>query len=210
MLDTGPEELTDREMSPKQEHLIRTTYEAISENGVHRVTLQEIADRAGVSKGIILYHFKTKDQLMLRTMEWVLLRTGERIRQAISGEASPRQRVLVMIDVIWFDADANRRFYLTYLDLLDHAARMAEFGKLNATFRSIVNSLYADVIRGGVAEGVFLVHDIDEAANTVRAIVDGLFIQWLQEKEWKRLHRRYEENCERAVLAYLGVSQGKN
>ncbi|MFV1960672.1 MAG: TetR/AcrR family transcriptional regulator [Acidimicrobiia bacterium] len=197
------EELLSQDLSRKQIHLIRTTYRAISEKGSHRVSLQEIADRAGVSKGIILYHFTTKDRLMLQTMEWVLRLNAERIRKAIATETNPRQKVLAMIEVIFRNADANRRFYLTYLDLLDHAARVAEFGKLSATFRSIVNALYADVIQSGVSEGVFVVESVDEAAYTLRAIVDGLFLQWLQETNWKSLHPRYREICERSVLTYL-------
>ncbi|MEE8407019.1 MAG: TetR/AcrR family transcriptional regulator [Acidimicrobiia bacterium] len=207
---TVTEELLSQDLSAKQTHLIRTTYRAISEKGSHRVSLQEIADRAGVSKGIILYHFTTKDRLMLQTMEWVLQRNAERIRKAIATETSPTQKVLAMIEEIFRNADANRRFYLTYLDLLDHAARVAEFGKLNATFRSIVNALYADVIQQGVSEGVFVVEDVDEAAYTLRAIVDGLFLQWLQETNWKSLHPRYREICERSVLTYLRATPAES
>jgi AcrR family transcriptional regulator len=199
-------ENVELDLTPKQVHLLRCTYDLIGEKGVHRVSLQEIADRAGTSKGIILYHFKTKDQLILKTMEWVLLRVGRRIQDAIRGEASALRQVSLMIDAIFVDPDANRRFYLAYLDLLDHAARMAEFGKLAATFRSIVDAVYAGVIERGVIDGDFRVEDVGEAAKTVRAIVDGLFLQWLQETEWRCLHRHYEESCERAVLAYLRVT----
>jgi AcrR family transcriptional regulator len=193
------------DMTRKQSHIIRTTYRAISEKGAHRVSLQEIADRAGVSKGIILYHFNTKDQLMLQTMRWVLERNAERIRKAIATETNPTRQVLVMIEVIFRNPDANRRFYLTYLDLLDHAARVAEFSRLNATFHSIVNSLYAEVIHSGVEAGEFHVDDVDEAAIALRAIVDGLFLQWVQEEDWKGVHSQYREMCERAVLTSLGT-----
>jgi AcrR family transcriptional regulator len=192
-------------VSRKQSHIIRTTYRAISEKGVHRVSLQEIADRAGVSKGIILYHFNTKDNLILKTMEWVLERNADRIRKAIATETNPTRQVRVMIETIFLNPDSNRRFYLTYLDLLDHAARVAEFSKLNATFHSIVNALYADVIRNGVEAGEFQVDDVDEAAYTLRAIVDGLFLQWVQEEDWRSQHSRFREMCERAVLRFLST-----
>jgi len=193
-------------VSRKQSHIIRTTYRAISEKGVHRVSLQEIAERAGVSKGIILYHFNTKDNLILKTMEWVLERNADRIRKAIATESNPTRQVRVMIETIFLNPDSNRRFYLTYLDLLDHAARVAEFSKLNATFHSIVNGLYADVIRSGVEVGEFQVDDVDEAAYTLRAIVDGLFLQWVQEDDWRAQHSRFRQMCERAVLTSLGTS----
>lgn len=193
----------ERDLTPKKIHIIRTTYEAISDKGTHRVSLQEIAHRAGVSKGIILYHFSTRERLLLQTMEWVLQRNAARIRKALATESTPRRQVLVMIRVIFRDAAANREFYLTYLEFLDHAARVDEFGKLHDTFHTIVNKLYSDVIERGVSQGVFTVVDVDEAVQTVRAIVDGLFIQWLQETNWRLLHPHYQEICERSVLTYL-------
>jgi AcrR family transcriptional regulator len=41
--------------------LLRCAYQAISEHGVHRVSLQETVEMAGVSKGLIPYYFKTKE-----------------------------------------------------------------------------------------------------------------------------------------------------
>jgi len=43
----------------------------------------------------------------------------------------------------------------------------------------------------------------------VRALVDGLFTQWIQEKDWEKTHTEYREICKRSVLTYLtaGVSE---
>lgn len=206
-MTVGHDATADQELSSTQVRLIRCTYELISEQGAHRVSLQSIADKAGTSKGIILYHFKTKDGLILQTMEWVLGRTSDRIKEAIEGESSARRQMSLMIEAIFVDPDANRRFYLAWLDLLGHATRMAEFGRLSASFRSIVDAAYAEVIGRGAAEGVFTVDDVSEAARVVRGIVDGQFLQWLQESDWESLHRRYEASCERAVLTYLRAAE---
>lgn len=196
-------------LSAREIEFLRCAYQAISERGVHRVSLQEIAKMAGVSKGLIPYYFKTKERLVLRTMEWILSLVADRIRQSIGGARTAEEKVLGMIDVIFAGPEQNRRFYLTYLDLLDHAARVDGFGQLSAAFRSVVNSLYAEVIRLGREDGAFRVQDVDEAATTVRAIIDGLFLQWLQESSWVQLHPHYRAICKRAVLTYLkGGSAG--
>ncbi len=194
----------------KEITFLRCAYQAIGERGVHRVSVQDIADMAGVSKGLILYYFKTKDALVLRTMEWVLSLVAERIRKAIGAVDTAEDKVISMIDVIFAGPEQNRRFYLTYLDLLDHAARVDGFGQLSDAFRLTVNSLYAEVIRLGQADGAFGQADVAEAATTVRAIIDGLFLQWLQERQWARLHAQYRTTCKRAVLTYLkaGPSSG--
>src|SRR5450759_5878807 len=96
--------------------LIRTAFRLFSENGGHRVPLDDIAAAAGLSKGLVLYYFKTKENLVLATMRWALDSTAERVRQAMAKATTPQGKVLAMIDGIWSGAETNRRFYLLYLD----------------------------------------------------------------------------------------------
>lgn len=193
-------------LSPKQIDLVRHAYDVIAEKGVDTVSLQDIADAAGVSKALVLYYFKTRENLILATVRWVLLRVAKRIREALANAESPEQKINAMIDAIFIQPEANRRFYLFYLDVMGYAIRHDRFNKLSATFRSIVDGLYADVIRLGVEQGAFSVKDIDEAAATTRALIDGLFIQWLHESDWKERHKFYKHMCTRVVLSYLKSS----
>jgi TetR/AcrR family transcriptional regulator, fatty acid metabolism regulator protein len=192
----------------RQLDLIHSAYRLFSEKGVHRVPLEDIAEHAGLSKGLVLYYFKTKENLVLATMRWALDATAERVRLAMAGAVSPEGRVLAMIDGIWSGAETNRRFYLLYLDLAGHAARLHQFTELSATFHAVVNGLYAEVIAQGMAAGAFGVEDPEEGAVALRAIIDGLFLQWLQEADWERLHPWYRETCKRAALSYLTRTPG--
>lgn len=45
----------------RREELINATYLEVAEKGYSAVTLQDIAKRAGVSKGSTLYYFATKE-----------------------------------------------------------------------------------------------------------------------------------------------------
>ena len=192
-----------QELSPTQVHLLRNTYHLISQRGVHQATLDEIAELAGVSKGILLYYFRTKENLILAAIRWALSSTADRIHAAMAAAHSPEAKVLAMIDAIWIGAETNRGFYLTYVDLAGEAARNEAFTELSATFHAIVDALYAEAIREGVAAGAFAAESVDEAATVVRAIIDGLFIQWMQDRAWKRRHSAYRDTCKRAVIAYL-------
>lgn len=200
---TVAEVLPDRHVD-----LIRSAYRLFSERGVHRVPLQDIASHAGLSKGLVLYYFKTKENLVLATMRWVLDATSERISGAMAKADTPEGQVLAMIDAIWSGAETNRRFYLVYLDLAGHAARVHDFTQLSATFHGVMNSLYSRVIEQGIAEGAFEVREPDEGAVVLRAIIDGLFLQWLQEADWERLHAWYRDTCKRAAIVYLGRTRG--
>jgi TetR/AcrR family transcriptional regulator, fatty acid metabolism regulator protein len=188
--------------------LVRAAYRLFSEKGVHRVPLEEIAASAGLSKGLVIYYFKTKENLVLATMRWALDATADRVRQAMAKATTPHGKVLAMIDGIWSGAETNRRFYLLYLDLAGHAARVQHFTRLSATFQTVVNALYSEVIAQGVAEGAFAIVDPEEGAVALRAIIDGLFMQWLQEGDWERLHPWYRDTCKRVAVAYLTREAG--
>ena len=195
-------------LSERQIHIVRNAYRLFADRGVERVPIHEIATAAGVSKGIVLYYFKTKEQLVGVAMSWVLEEIGERIRHAVKDAPTPIDAVQTMIETIFLGPDQSRRFYLTYLDLIDHAARVSGFGQISAAFRATVNRVYAEVIRSGVETGTFQVRDLDEAAVAVRAIVEGMHFQWLQEDDWRGRHAWYKGACINAVLAYLLNASG--
>jgi TetR/AcrR family transcriptional regulator, fatty acid metabolism regulator protein len=195
-------------LAEKQVHLIRQAYRLIGSKGMHRTTLQDVADAAGVSKAVIIYYFKTKENLVLTTMRWVLAQVAARVNAAIVAADAPEEKVRAMIDAIFVDARRNRDFYLAYTDLIANSARNDRFNELSLTFRSIVNGQYADLIRAGVNGGAFEVANVDEAAIGVRGLLDGIFLQWLEEEDWRGLHDAYKGICTRAVLAYLGARAG--
>ena len=60
---------------------IAATTEVIARQGFAAVTVQEIADRVGVSKQALLYHFKSKDALMNAVIDGMLGRANVRLTQ---------------------------------------------------------------------------------------------------------------------------------
>lgn len=190
-------------LAPKQAHLIRSAYKVLGEKGLSHFSLQDVADEAGVSKAIVPYYFESKENLILLTMRWVLARVAGRIRKAVAEVETAEEKVAAMIDAICVSPESNRRFYLVFFDFLGYAARNDKFADVSAAFHEICNGLYAEVIRVGQQEGVFRERDASEAATVVRALVDGLFTQWIQDKNWEKTHAEYRELCKRSVLTYL-------
>jgi TetR/AcrR family transcriptional regulator, fatty acid metabolism regulator protein len=192
-------QVSDRDgeaLSPKEAHLVRSAYKVMGQKGMAGLSLQDVADEAGVSKAILPYYFSSKENLTLLTMRWVLARVAQRIREAIAEAEGAEAKVKAMIDAIFVGPESNRRF-------LGYAARNDKFADVGATFHEICNGLYAEVIRLGQKEGIFNGTDAREAATVVRALVDGLFTQWIQDKGWEKTHAEYREVCKRSVLAYL-------
>ena len=199
-------QVSDRDgeaLSAKEAHLVRSAYKMMGQKGMGGLSLQDVADEAGVSKAILPYYFESKENLILLTMRWVLARVAQRIREAIAEAEGAEAKAKAMIDAIFVGPESNRRFYLVFFDFLGYAARNDRFADVGSTFHGICNGLYAEVVRLGQEEGVFNGTDAREAATVVRALVDGLFTQWIQDKGWEKTHAEYREVCKRSVLAYL-------
>jgi AcrR family transcriptional regulator len=171
--------------------------------GMHRMTLQDVADAAGMSKANVVYHYKTKQNLVLTTMEWVLEQVASRITEATSVAVGRDAKVRAMIDAIFIDPKRNRDFYVLYAELIARSSRERSFAQLNDGFRQAMNGRYAAVIGA--------THDrpgasVEESAVVVRALIDGLFLQWIEERDWKASHAEYKELCVRSIIAFLDAT----
>lgn len=190
----------------RRSSVVRTVYRVMARDGVHRVPLQQIADEAGVSKALLLYHFESKDAMVLEALNWVLEATADRIRSRIE-EANPGDLLGAVIDAIWIDPVANHDFFRFYLDGVEHQARSPGFEEFSERGRQVIDEMYADVIRQGVADSVMLVTSPAEAAIQMRAVIEGTFLQWLQRPDWMDCHGEYKQLCLRTLSAVLGTTK---
>ena len=195
------------ERSSREIEIIRSAYRTMARRGSHRMSLQDVADEAGVSKALLLYHFGTKDALLFSAMKWALERTAQRIRDKLDPGGSPDEQIAALIDAVFIEPEANRGFYLFYLDLIEHAGRAPGFGGLSTMLEEIINGLYREVIASGVQDGKFNVPEPDVAARHMRALIEGTFLQWIQTDDWMDNHHLWKEQCQQALLRLLGADE---
>jgi TetR/AcrR family transcriptional regulator, fatty acid metabolism regulator protein len=180
--------------------VLRVAYRLMATKGMHRMTLQDVADAAGMSKANVVYHHKTKEDLVLTAMQWVLERVAARVVEATSSAVGREGKIRAMIDAIFLDPQRNRDFYIVYAELIAHSSRNGRFAALNGWFREIVTGQYAEVI--GSTDGRSK-KAVAESAMVVRALIDGLFLQWLEEPDWKARHAEYKDLTVRSIVAFL-------
>ncbi len=83
-------------MSDAQVKILTATASRLLVAGAAKLNMQDIADEAGVSKGLIHYHFATKDALLARTVDWLTTQIEERESRAL--EAATAQTA---IEALW-------------------------------------------------------------------------------------------------------------
>lgn len=195
--------LETKAFSSHELKLVRGTYDVMARVGTQQLSLRRIAKELGVSPALLVYHFGSKDNLLIETMHWALAGSVQRLQRQIAGVEDPAEALRTSIDAVFVGARANRSFYLIYLDLVQYAVRHESFTKLAALLREHIDDSYAKVIRLGVQAGVFEAQDIELAARQVRAVVEGGFVQWLQTDDWEQTYDSLQRDSYAAALKLL-------
>jgi AcrR family transcriptional regulator len=189
--------------------LLKAAFRVVAEKGFSEVTLEDIAQRAGVSKGITLYYFDSKEDLFRELFAWLIDSIHTRMREAVAAASDPVEKVRALVALIFPSPSKNRAFFRAYVDFCGLAARHENFREIGERFYQGCRSIDAKIVEEGVAQGCFRAMDPEEAGSALRAIFDGLMLQWLTEKEPDATFAAYRERCERELLRYLLSSEGR-
>ena len=84
-----------------QRRLMEATIDALYERGYARITTSEIAERAGVSRGALMHHYSTKEELVTVSVEKLLDETTEEIRTWLGRVRSGDLKLDDFLDHLW-------------------------------------------------------------------------------------------------------------
>jgi TetR/AcrR family fatty acid metabolism transcriptional regulator len=189
--------------------LLKAAFREVSEKGFSEVTLDDIARRAGVSKGITLYYFDSKEELFRELFGWLTDSIHARMRDAVAAETDPVAKLRALVALIFPSPSKNRAFFRAFVDFCGLSARRDSFREVHSRFYAGCREIDGGIVEEGMRQGVFLVRDRREAGSTMRAIFDGLMLQWLSEKDPDATFASYRERCEREILQYLTGRGGR-
>lgn len=97
MTGTAPSfEPTRRPRADAAERILRAAVRCIVDSGSAALTMHDVAEEAGVSKGLIHYHFHDKETLLARVVEWMTRGIVNRERELLTQ--TPAREA---IDAVW-------------------------------------------------------------------------------------------------------------
>ena len=158
--------------------LLKAAFREVAEKGFSEVTLDDIARRAGVSKGVTLYYFDSKDALFRELFGWLIDSIHARMRDAVGAVEDPVAKVSALVALIFPSPSKNRAFFRAFVDFCGLASRREAFRVVNERFYAGCRDIDGGIVEEGMRRGVFVVRDPKEAGSTMRAIFDG----WAQGK----------------------------
>ncbi|MET9659568.1 TetR family transcriptional regulator C-terminal domain-containing protein [Streptomyces sp. NPDC006510] len=165
-----------RNTAPPREELLAAAMATIAERGLDGLTMAGLGREVQMSSGHLLYYFRTKDELLLQTLEWSEGRLGAERNALLSGPATARERLDGYIDLYLPDAPRDPHWTL-WLEVwnrsqnADDDARARQAAIEDAWHRDLVA-----LLAGGAAAGEFRPVDADRFATRLRALLDGFSV----------------------------------
>jgi AcrR family transcriptional regulator len=186
----------------RKEVLVKAGYAEILDKGIQGTTLDSVVARAGSSKGGALYYFPTKEDLLHGVLEWLFRQLNRTLDEVARTQESPRNRLSSELEVLFHSAEVNRKLYLVLFDFVTLGARVDRFRELFADFFEKCRQRDKQIVEDGIRQQQFRRVKPEDAAATIRALVDGYCLQWLMEPASAPVEA-YRDRCRVVLGAYL-------
>lgn len=165
--------------SERRSQLIEVAGALFAEHGFHGLSMEQLADAAGVSKPVLYQHFPSKRDLYLALVRDAITEMESQVRKALEGTRDNRARVEGAI-AAYFDFVEDRRFRLVFgaFDATDNDVREAVEEAMGRTAETVGQLIAEDAGLDKAAAGLLATALRGLATEAARwwtdADVDGL------------------------------------
>ncbi|MDA2807599.1 TetR/AcrR family transcriptional regulator [Nocardiopsis suaedae] len=162
----------------RRAQIVQAAIGAIAEHGYEAASLARIARHAGISKGVISYHFTGKDELMHQVVVHVYTRIAEHMAPRLDAAPGPSAKVRTYVLAV-ADYMRENREQLMALGGIFAGARSPE-GEPEYGFagNEPIYTALEEMLREGHDSGAFREFDRRVMAVTMQGAIDAMFGYW--------------------------------
>jgi len=147
---------TKEELRARREtQITRAAYEIIARDGYENITVQDIADYAGFSKGIVYYYFKSKDDVMVSLFNSIIRVIESRFAEVRRKEPNPRRQLEDVLKIRLELVTEHIEFYRVIMVFWTHIHHKELMREVNARLFSHWRREVEKIIELGIEQGVF-------------------------------------------------------
>lgn len=160
--------------TPRRAQIVDCAIDTIAQLGFAKASVDQIAKRAGVSKGVITYHFPSKEEIVDAVVEKVVATGRSYMEPRIMAETAAAGRLRAYIESDLEFIDAHRKELIALVEIA-MSARRAD-GSLvigpESLARRVAN--LEELLRAGQRSGEFRRFNTRVMALTIIQAIDGV------------------------------------
>ncbi|WP_329111367.1 TetR/AcrR family transcriptional regulator [[Kitasatospora] papulosa] len=157
-----------RNIAPPREDVLAAVMGTVAERGLDGLTMAGLGREVGMSSGHLLYYFRTKDELLLQTLEWSEARLGTERRALLAGPGTARERLDACIALYVTDGHRDPHWTLR-LEVWNRSQDADDDARARqAAIEDAWQGDLTELLTDGIAAG--------RTATRLRALMDGFSV----------------------------------
>ncbi len=135
----------------------------VTRTGTRKVTMDQVAAEAGLSKGCLYIHFRSKKELLESVKTDRFKPLGDQLQEILNGSLTPNQKIESIVYRLFSYFDENRGLFRFLLEERE-IAQSQVIRQKNSRYRNFVERI-ANVLDDGIASGLFRHMDSKKVAS---------------------------------------------
>lgn len=162
--------------------------------GYENTTMESIAKKAGISKGGLYHHFKSKDMILMFVNQRISEKI-EKIMYASMEMPSVKEGLLFYMENYlryWLEHPVETTFlFLSITKILDNSELLKYYQQFTGDYMEYLEEAF----KMGVELGEFIPHDTKTSAVTLVAALDGIICYMILDEQLnlEEVVKRFEE-----------------
>ena len=158
----------------RRAQIVDCAIDAIAEMGFANASVDQIAKRAGVSKGVITYHFPNKEEIVNAIIETVVAAGRAYMVPRIMAETSAAGRLRAYIESNLEFMDAHRKLLIALVQIAMSARRADGSLVIGPESHAQRAATLEELLRAGQRSGEFRQFDTRVMALTIIQAIDAV------------------------------------
>jgi AcrR family transcriptional regulator len=185
----------------RRRQLIDATITCISRLGITGTTLTAVTKEAGLSLGIVNFHFKNKDTLLAETLKSLAEEHRELWMKVLDRtDLSAAAKLRAMVEAQFHPRICSRKKLTVWFAFFGEAAHRKSYRATSSHFDMERQEICSDLCRQIIAEGDYSDVDAEGVTQTLESLFDGF---WLNILMYPAKFSR--ENAADQTLLYLST-----
>jgi len=165
----------------RRNQIVEIAIQTIATQGFSQASLAENAKKAGISKGVISYHFDGKEELVEEILRSLLRKPADFIKERVSLAASAVEKLRAYVEANFEFMKMNRVGYVALVDLWGQ--RDSGRNSLNADAYEPSRHYLAHILEEGQRTGEMRAFPVMPTASLIQGAIDGVMLQWVLDEK---------------------------
>ena len=163
--------------------LISSAIKSISEKGISETTMSDVSQGAGLSQGIVNFHFKSKELLLIETLKFISNEYLQSFQNCLKKSGSdPRKKILAIINndfskkicsrdkiALWFTFFSEVKFKPAYHQICKER---------DLYYQKVTEDIFRELIKLEKSK-----ISLTNVSNGLQALVMGLWLDQLEDPD---------------------------